>query len=67
MIKNKAGQLLPAASYQIITPACQAHHGSALEAFNQAVNRLREEYMECVNGWGDEQPDFHLCLSVARR
>lgn len=57
------------AKHAITTPNCRKIHGNAgLGAFDEAVKRIREEYVRCLEGWqeSEKQPDYHLVLTVQR-
>lgn len=56
-----------AAKHCIITPTCVEIRGAA-GAFDEAVARLRAEYMTCREGWKGAKvpPNYHLVLTVER-
>ena len=49
------------AKHAIITPTCRANKG-AMGAFEEAVQRLREEYEACLPH--GEKANFHVVLAV---
>jgi hypothetical protein len=52
------------AKHAVITPVCRANRGIA-EAFDEAVRRLRDEYLACQTP-GNDRAAFHLVLTVER-
>jgi len=53
------------AKHAIITPACRSSH-TAEGAFEEAVRRLREEYLTCAGLDCNATVSFHLVLTVER-
>jgi hypothetical protein len=51
------------AKHAIITPVCRANRTN-VGAFEEAVQRLRDEYAACLEA--NEQSNFHLVLTVER-
>ena len=52
------------AEHAIITDACRENRGDE-GAFDEAVRRLREQYIACVAGWKDRPGvKFHVALTV---
>ena len=55
-----------AARHAIITPACRGPEGEgAMGAFEEAVNRVRQEYIACEAQYATKA-NFHLVLTVER-
>lgn len=52
------------AQHAIITPTCRANR-SDIGAFEEAVARLRRQYEQSVEGWGDKA-NYHLKLEIER-
>jgi hypothetical protein len=52
------------AKHAIITPVCRTGRGVE-GAFDEAVRRLREEYLACQTA-GNAEASFHLVLTVER-
>jgi len=49
----------------VITDACHEHHGGKGSSFQEAVDRVRRQYFQCLEGWGEtEGVDYHLVLTV---
>ncbi len=53
------------AKHAIITDECRLGRG-ANGAFEEAVERLRLEYAQCVEGWKDHKVNFHIVMTVER-
>lgn len=52
------------AAHAVISDNCRDAHGDE-GAFDEAVRRLREEYLTCLNGWkGTPGVQFHLVLNI---
>ncbi len=51
------------AKHAIITPACRANKTN-MGAFDEAVERLRKEYVNCLLGRGEDGAQYHVVLSV---
>jgi predicted DNA-binding protein (UPF0278 family) len=51
------------AKHAIITPVCRQK--GDMEAFEEAVERLREQYRQSVTSWGD-LANYHVKLEVER-
>lgn len=55
-----------AARHAIITDVCRSNR-TDMGAFDEAVDRLRESYIQAVEGWrGHPGVQFHLVLTVER-
>lgn len=52
------------AVHAIITPACRTNRGY-VEAFDEAVRRLKNEYLAC-QGDANAGANFHVVLTVER-
>ena len=56
------------ARHAVVSDQCRDIHGD-LGAFDEAVERLRETYVECLLGWKRQNiagVKYHLVLSVER-
>jgi len=53
------------AKHAIVTPTCRASRGVE-GAFDEAVKRLREEYIICAGLECNATANFHLVLTVER-
>lgn len=54
------------AKHCIITEACREGRGDH-GAIDEALARIRAEYLECVNGWlVGSGPRFHLVLTLEK-
>jgi len=51
------------AKHAIITPVCRLKGDDM--AFEEAVERLRQQYRQSVDGWGDGA-NYHLKLEIER-
>lgn len=49
------------ASHQMITPTCRENRGSA-DAFDEAVDRIRQVYQSCEGSVDNETVTWHLVL-----
>ena len=55
-----------AAKHAIITDACRSGK-TDMGAFDEAVERLRQSYVDALEGWRDyEGVNYHLILSIER-
>lgn len=52
------------AQHAIITPTCRRNKGDA-GALNEAFSRLRKQYEQSVEGWGD-RANYHIKLEIER-
>lgn len=52
------------AQHAVITPTCRANK-TDMGAFDEAVERLRRQYLQSVEGWGDAA-NYHLKLELER-
>jgi hypothetical protein len=54
------------AKHCVITDTCRSNRGDN-EAINEALRRIREEYLACVDGWPvGKGVEFHVVLTVKR-
>jgi hypothetical protein len=53
------------AKHAIITPTCRENR-TPCAAFEEAISRVFDEYMECINTSGNEKVNYHLVLTVER-
>ena len=51
------------ARHAIITPVCRANK-TDMGAFDEAVELMRSEYLNCLKGRGEDGAQYHLVLSV---
>lgn len=51
------------AVHAIITPTCRSNK-TDMGAFDEAVERLRQEYLTCLRGRGEDGSQYHVVLSV---
>ena len=51
------------ACHAIITPTCRTNK-TDMGAFDEAVERLRKEYIVCLEGRGEDGSNYHVVLSV---
>lgn len=51
----------------IIRPDCRSRHGDA-GALEEAFDRIRAEYADCLAGWlaSGRDPTFHVKLTIER-
>jgi hypothetical protein len=52
-------------SHAIITPTCRANRG-VYGAWDEAVQRMRAEYLACCQGDANTAASFHVVLTVDR-
>lgn len=53
------------ARHVAVTPSAQKRYGFH-EAFEAAVERLRDEYAACLNYQANEGATYHMALSIER-
>jgi len=53
------------AKHAIITPTCRENR-TPCAAFEEAISRVFDEYMEIFNQPGNENVNYHLVLTVER-
>ena len=53
------------AYHAVITPECRDGRGDT-GAIDEALKRIRNEYLACLPGWSDTSAKFHVELYIER-